>query len=771
MAHIFVMILSVWFLHTLKAFDWEIYLKKYPYLLEAGIKDWGSAMCHYLNAGLRQGFSTANEPVPRSNFDWEYYVRHNKLLCTTEQEASKHYQKVGFFDNLSYCKPFTIVILLHLHNLNLMDEFIDQINYFMRINSYNKYYIKITIPVDTNITSFFSNQENDQKLSYVSSRRTTNPHENMRAVIDDYQLMNDNNCNTIHKLVDYLIYGLNIDADRLQIILSPNKGRDIGGFFIALDRVIKEHLEHDYIIKLHTKTWGPWRKLLMSFLNVHINPLLRKNECIYSNRITFNYTEKTCDTFRGECSLDQWFNYKHMKDLLTEMGLEQRNFSFCGGSMFIVSHKMTEFFKRYDLKLLYDKLNDEGSFGNARDGLIEHAYERFFGYLVDYLGLKTCLLDYCPLPYPNDNSIAKTCQIINEYPIDEVRKIVKSHNIKTMAIYFPQFHEFEENNKFWGNGFTEWTLLKKYQGEIKHPHFDLGYYDMLEYTTRKKQAIIAKKYGVSSFCYYHYWFKDKKVMYKGVEKILEDGEPDIPFIFCWANEPWTRNWDGSAQEILIPQEYGNQEDWIKHYEYLSRFFKHPNYIKENNCPIFIVYRISHVADNNALSMFALWREMALKDGFNGLKVMSMCNYFEHGPSTFIGFDGIIEHQPGCGFEGCTGDICLIDGTNLLGFDQENFYTSILNQHKWDKHHIYGIFYGFDNSSRRINKSSHKFINLSYKAFESYLQKTLMKSTQQAREGDNFILLNAWNEWSEQAMFEPNDHDGYELLKIIQKYFV
>ena len=169
-------------------------------------------------------------------------------------------------------------------------------------------------------------------------------------------------------------------------------------------------------------------------------------------------------------------------------------------------------------------------------------------------------------------------------------------NIKLIAIVFPQFHEIPENNLFWGDGFTEWSLLKNIprivnNEIIKQPHKDIGYFNLKDYNHRKYMRILANAFNIYGFCYYHYWFKDKKVMYEPTELMLLDGEPNKPFFFCWANEQWTKRWDGGNNEILITQEYTDLNGNIKHFNYLLQFFKNSNYIKKNNKTIFIFYRI------------------------------------------------------------------------------------------------------------------------------------------------------------------------------------
>ena len=175
------------------------------------------------------------------------------------------------------------------------------------------------------------------------------------------------------------------------------------------------------------------------------------------------------------------------------------------------------------------------------------------------------------------------------------------HNqVKPLALYYPQFHEFEENNQFWGKGFTEWDNLNSWK-----PFFDghkirtpvWGQYNLLDIEVRRRQSELARSMGIYGFIYYHYWFSHaakNKVMYEVIEKMLQDNQPDMPFSLMWANEPWTKKWDGLEHHYLIRQEYSDEEIWKKHIKYLIKFFKHKNYIKINNRPLFFMYRCSHL---------------------------------------------------------------------------------------------------------------------------------------------------------------------------------
>lgn len=223
---------------------------------------------------------------------------------------------------------------------------------------------------------------------------------------------------------------------------------------------------------------------------------------------------------------------------------------------------------------------------------------------------------------------------------------------KLLAFHLPQYHPILENDEWWGPGFTEWRNVAQakplFAGHYQ-PHYpaDLGYYDLRLPEVRQKQADLARLYGIHGFCYYHYWFTGKQLLERPVAEILSSGKPNFPFCLCWANENWTRRWDGQDQEVLIAQHYSPADDLV-HIQVLLPYFHYPRYIRIQNKPLFLVYRSSALPDPRAT--ITLWRQQAKASGLEGLyvvKVESFPTERQRRPE-LDGFDAALDFQPDWG---------------------------------------------------------------------------------------------------------------------------
>lgn len=222
--------------------------------------------------------------------------------------------------------------------------------------------------------------------------------------------------------------------------------------------------------------------------------------------------------------------------------------------------------------------------------------------------------------------------------------------VRLIAFYLPQFHPIPENDEWWGKGFTDWDNVAKARplfAEHYQPHVpgELGAYDLRLPETRKAQAELARQYGIEGFCYWHYWFDGKLLLETPFNEVLESGEPDFPFCLAWANENWTRRWDGRDDEVLQEQTYGGDEDDEAHFKWLLRAFNDSRYMKVDNKPLFLVYNPGYLRDSDAT--VSLWRKLAESAGLAGLFLVAIKSHREsRGIDWFVrGFDAELAFQP------------------------------------------------------------------------------------------------------------------------------
>ena len=362
---------------------------------------------------------------------------------------------------------------------------------------------------------------------------------------------------------------------------------------------------------------------------------------------------------------------------------------------------------------------------------------------------------------------------------------------RLIAIHLPQFHPFKENNEWWGNGFTEWTNVAKarprYRGHYQ-PHIpaDLGYYDLRLEETRIAQAEMARHYGIYGFCYYHYWFNGKQLMERPVNEIIKSGKPDFPFMLCWANENWSRNWDGGFSKMLIEQHY-SINDYENHMRYLClNVFCDKRYIRVEGKPFFVVYKPQLFP--NVSEAIDVWRKTAKEYGIDlylGYMTRIDQNYINDG------FDCAIDFHPhDYGFLQPSYAKQLKDFCNsnilhraFLKFSKSTWnpfnvsyyykdYVDFFCAKEFPSLKMYqGITPSWDNSPRRKGW----FMELKDSRPEYYgkwLAHLLNKFEPYSNE-ENFIFVNAWNEWAEGNHLEPDQRWGRayleETLKQIKAY--
>jgi len=342
--------------------------------------------------------------------------------------------------------------------------------------------------------------------------------------------------------------------------------------------------------------------------------------------------------------------------------------------------------------------------------------------------------------------------------------------IKPLAIYLPQFHSIPENDKAWGKGFTEWTNVRKaqpffeghYQPHV--PHEDVGYYDLSNPEVMVRQAAMARESGIYGFAFYHYWFNGKRLLEKPLDNMLKSGTPDFPFLYIWANENWTKRWDGLDQEIIIQQDYSFDDD-LEHIRFLcENVFPDKRYITIDEKPVFMVYRTELLPDIKETAR--IWREESKKYGFKDLYLVRVENFNDINPLE-IGFDASLEFAPdsrSVGFE------TIGEGTDInYVLDYERTVSNMALKPDRPFPWFRCVSPGWDNSARKrfnayilLNNTPQQFKMLFLRACQ-YTRRKFDKESQ-------FVFINAWNEWAEGCHIEPDKKYGYIYLKKIKEVF-
>mgnify|MGYP002511235999 CR=1 FL=1 len=360
---------------------------------------------------------------------------------------------------------------------------------------------------------------------------------------------------------------------------------------------------------------------------------------------------------------------------------------------------------------------------------------------------------------------------------------------KVLAIYLPQYHAIPENDKWWGAGFTEWTNVKRgrpfYPGHYQ-PRIPLKgeYYDLSDLKVLEKHTRMARKAGISGFCFYHYYICGKKLLEKPVENYRDKSRENFPYCLIWANQSWARTWYRATKdkEVLLRQSYGTKEDWEMHFYYLLDFFRDKRYIKIRNKPVYIIYMPQDIHVRR--QMFHVWDGMAKAHGFDGIYLIAMNTSCGKDSHTEL-YDAYMDFEPMYTVE-CDSSWRKwlrnkkYEMRKNIKFDRKRIWNGLLADNvysysylskralwrfgKSDVKTYAGVFAGWDNTSRK-DEDGLIVRGGNPKRFGVALEKCLRLSEKQRKQ---FVFINAWNEWSEGAYIEPDERYGYACLNRIKR---
>lgn len=348
------------------------------------------------------------------------------------------------------------------------------------------------------------------------------------------------------------------------------------------------------------------------------------------------------------------------------------------------------------------------------------------------------------------------------------------HPVKAVAFYLPQFHPIPENDTWWGKGFTEWSNvtrgkpLFRYHYQPRIPA-DLGYYDLRLEEIQVAQAQFARDFGIHGFCYYYYWFNGRKLLNQPIEQMFRSSRIDTGFCICWANENWSRNWDGQNRHILIKQEYSIESNLALIHEIIP-MMKDPRWIRYQGKPVMVVYRISIIPE--WLETARLWREACRKAGVGEIHLCAVRFGLEtlKGHPEDHGLDAYVLFPP---HEAAREDL---RGTMLdlhKDFKGEIYrYSAVIDGdiqryedgYTWPTHR--GTMLAWDNTARRLT-DARIFHGATPYGFRRWMQALLTQDVRHNRGSETLLFINAWNEWAEGTYLEPDQRWGAANLTAVR----
>ena len=528
-----------------------------------------------------------------------------------------------------------------------------------------------------------------------------------------------------------------------------NEGLDIKQFLDQLQFTENTDRQYDYFLKIHTKTRVDWRRKMYEALCGSPAAVLTVLRAFQDNDENIGMvlpqglaitksTDKSSliPIFRDNPTFtpDEVFsgvNMENMKLLFREMygrELDDESKYVCSAG--------TMFWSRYrDFPVdpwlrIMPWLATKWTQGYSGDSCIEHSIERLF----------------ITIPHIMNVTIAEIAP-----------------PVKPIAMYMPQYRLVDDVTN--SNGSTQWSLLGTSKTNnliqpLSKEDGGLGYYDQTNLDIRRRQGEMAKSAGLHGFLYSHYWFGGNTtgpVMGEVQDLMLEDGHPDIPFMFNWINGPWNGHHQG--EDTVITQEYGGEEEWEKHFNYLLPFFLHSNYMKADGKPILVINRVGHL--KSAFEpMLGLWKYLAVQNGLHGLHIVYVLNEFISVDKVFeekydAHCDASFQHLP---------SISKLFPTTKSSSESDISTPSDLRQY-------WGAYTSFNNlvhdsASEKLPVSPKQFSDDFRHSLEQIL--TVVPRSRHQINVPNLFFIMAWNNWVEQAVLEPCERYGFSFLSAVKE---
>lgn len=339
-----------------------------------------------------------------------------------------------------------------------------------------------------------------------------------------------------------------------------------------------------------------------------------------------------------------------------------------------------------------------------------------------------------------------------------------------VAFYLPQFHAIPENDAWWGKGFTEWRnvgrALPQFYGHMQ-PRIpaDLGFYNLRDRNVMRQQAQLASEYGIGAFCFYFYWFAGKTLLEEPVRNWRDDATIAMPYCLCWANESWARRWDGRNADILIEQQHSAEDD-LAFIAHVGTYLRDPRYLRVDGKPLLLVYRPNLMSDPNATAL--RWREWCAANGIGEIH-LAYVQGFERPDPRNIGFDAAVEFPPNMSAPPSVAGAQWLINPDFSGevMDWRALAAEMAAKPLQDYTLYPGVNPGWDNEPRRSGKGR-VYHHASPRGYQAWLSRTIHDRLVSVPADKRLVFINAWNEWAEGAVLEPDARLGHAWLEATRR---
>jgi lipopolysaccharide biosynthesis protein/glycosyltransferase involved in cell wall biosynthesis len=548
-----------------------------------------------------------------------------------------------------------------------------------------------------------------------------------------------------------------------KVILKKvsNRGRDLAPMIIDFG---EDLLKHDFVAHIHTNK-SPQDPHLNDYFVGIMDTLFGSPSNIYQifklllNDAKFVYPAPNKEIFMEESGWKD--NYIPAQNLLPKLLGENIEsyplIEFPQGSMFWATSNAIGKFLKFPLKHTDFPLEPI-----PPDEIKVHALERLL------------LISANKIPGRNYRIYSSSSTIDEPYyeSQNNYSNTLVHKTVKVLSYYLPQFYAIPENDMWHGKGFTEWDKVRSanplYYGHYQQrlPHKDLGYYFLNSPDMLKKHAELMKRSGVYGQIFYHYWFSGKTILEKPARMLLADKSIEMPFCFCWANENWTRKWDGNEDEILLGQKYSEQ-DAIQFINYLIPFFKDERYINIKGRPVLYIYRPSSIPDFELYR--TTWQKICAENGIKAPFIVAVLTRGAMSPDDFgmeAGCERVLHDWTDGNVKDIRNDLYPYWPITRSVLNYEEVADYYMRQPaKTDFTYFRSIIPSWDNTPR-YGSDAYIVHNSTPEKFQEWLEALIVDAEGRLPKNQRFVIINAWNEWAESAYLEPDSRFGYAYLNSI-----